>query len=98
MPPVVDHAVHEMTRFDDSKRYGCHNRKDFADLYRAPQRFQTSDGYQAVFKYEAVTIPFTMSRTCRYDRSLQDPWCGDCKHRGSGEAYDAKVRELANVK
>ena len=67
MPPVVDHAVHKMTQFDDGHRYGCHNRKDFADLYRAPQRFQTSDGYQAVFKYEAVVIPFTMSRTCRYD-------------------------------
>ena len=47
--PVEDHAVHEKTRIDDSHRYGCHNRKDFADVYRAPQRFQTSDGYQAVF-------------------------------------------------
>ena len=96
--PVEDHAVHEMTRFDDSKRYGCHNRKDFADKYRAPRRFQTSDGYQAVFQCEAEPVDFVMSRTCRYDRSLKDPWCGDCKHRGSGEAYDAKIRELASVK
>ena len=79
--PVEDHAVHEMTRFDDSKRYGCHNRKDFADLYRAPQRFQTSDGYQAVFKYEAVAIPFTMSRACQYDLSADDAACDGCKHR-----------------
>ena len=96
--PVENHAVHEMTRKTDAHRYGCHNRKDFADVYRAPRRFQTSDGYQAVFKYEAEPVDFVMSRECRYDRSLQDPWCGDCKHRGSGEAYDAKARELASVK
>lgn len=90
--PVEDHAVHEKTKVDGTYRYGCHNRKDFADVYRAPQRFQTSDGYQAVFKHEAVAIPFTMSRECRFDRSLQDPWCEGCKHRGSGEAYDARIR------
>ena len=93
--PVEDHAVHEKTRIDGNHRYGCHNRKDYAESYRAPNRFQTSDGYQAVFKYEAVTIPFTMSRECRFDMSLRDPWCEGCKHRGSGEAYDARVRAAA---
>ena len=32
------------------------------------------------------------SSECRYDKSLTDQRCLDCKHRGSGEAYDLKIR------
>jgi len=98
MPPVEDHEVHEMTRFDSTKRYGCHNRKGFADGYYAPNRKAGSNGYEPVFTTMAVKIPFTMSRECRFDMSLKDPWCEGCCHRGSGEAYDAKVRAAASVK
>ncbi len=95
---VIDHPVHAKTKFDDTTRYGCHNRKDFVESYYAPNRRAGANGYEPTFYMERVRIPFTMSRECRFDRSLQDPWCEGCKHRGSGEAYDAKVRELASVK
>jgi len=36
--PVIDHAVHKKTKFDDTTRYGCHNRKDFVESYYAPNR------------------------------------------------------------
>lgn len=96
--PVLDHEVHESVRHTDDKRYGCHNRGEFKEEYRSPRRYQTSDGYKAVFMYDAEPVEFRMSRECRYDRSLQDPWCAECNHRGSGEAYDARIRELASVK
>ena len=95
---VIDHPVHKMTQFDDTHRYGCHNRKDLMEAYYAPNRAAGTDGYKPTWWLERIRIPFTMSRECRYDRSLKDAWCDGCKHRGSGEAYDAKVRELASVK
>jgi hypothetical protein len=84
--PVIDHEVHASVRHTDEKRYGCHNRPVYAD------------GYIASPWAKAVYVPHVMSRECRYDRSLQDPWCADCKHRGSGEEYDRRIRELASVK
>ena len=96
--PVEDHAVHEKTRFDNTKRYGCHNgERDFVG-YSAPNRFAGTTGHEPIYWLGRVKIPHVMSRECRYDRSLKDPWCEGCKHRGSGEAYDAKVREAASVK
>lgn len=83
--PVEDHAVHEMTRFDDTKRYGCHNRGAYAGAYMA-HPWAATGGKWAEYR---------MSRECRFDMSLRDPWCEGCKHRGSGEAYDAKVRAAA---
>lgn len=96
--PVIDHAVHKKTQFDDTKRYGCHNRKDFVESYYAPNRRAGANGYEPTFYMERVRVPFTMSRECRFDLSLKDPWCEGCKHRGSGEAYDAKVRAAASIK
>lgn len=90
--PVEDHEVHEKVRITEDKPYGCHNRDQFADAYYAPNRFFGSDGYKPMIKLEAVRIPFTMSRECRYDMSLKDQRCDGCKHRGSGEQYAAKVR------
>lgn len=90
--PVLEHEVHDKTKELAGARYGCHNRKPYADGYRAPNRYQTSDGYQAVYKLEAKFIPHVMSRECRYDMSLTDWKCYECIHRGSGEAYAEKVR------
>ena len=59
-------------------KYGCHNHKPFMESYYAPQRFAGSDGYKPMFRYEAVRIPFVMSRECKYDR-LDDPQCAGCK-------------------
>jgi len=96
--PVEDHAVHKKTKFDDTHRYGCHNKdRDFTG-YQAPNRAAGSNGYSPVWFNERVRIPHVMSRECRFDRSLQDPWCEGCKHRGSGEAYDARIRAAAGIK
>lgn len=84
--PVEDHEIHESVRHTDDKRYGCHNRPAYAD------------GYIASPWAKSVYVPNKMSRECRYDRSLSDAWCVDCKHRGSGEEYDRRIREAASVK
>ena len=96
--PVEDHAVHEKTRFDDTKRYGCHNKDRLMTGYSAPDRRAGTNGYVPTFWMERIKIPHVMSRECRFDMSLKDPWCEGCKHRGSGEAYDAEVRKLAGLK
>lgn len=89
--PVEDMPVHEKVREKAGTKYGCFNRKPFKEGYRAPNRYQSSDGYQAVFKIEARFIPHVMSRECRYDQSLTDAKCQDCRHRGSGEDYAEMV-------
>jgi hypothetical protein len=79
--PVIDHPVHEKTKIDSTYRYGCFNRKGYAEGYRAPNRYQTSDGYTAVFKIEAKFIPFTMSRECitaKTGWAKNDPACQGC--------------------
>lgn len=39
-------------------------------------------------------IQDSMSRECRYDKSLSDIKCDGCPRRGSGEAYAKKVMEI----
>lgn len=90
--PVEDHEVHEKVRITEDKPYGCHNRKEYMEAYYAPNRFFGSDGYKPSVKFEALRIPHTMSRECRYDMSLKDQRCTGCSHQGSGEKYAAKVR------
>ena len=80
--PVLDHEVHESVKHDDSKRYGCHNRKPFAYSYVA------SD-----WGNKKQIVNFVMSRECRFDMSLRDPWCEGGEHRGSGEAYAERIRK-----
>jgi hypothetical protein len=91
--PVEDHAVHHKVIEKAGTKYGCHNRQGFNEAYYAPNRFAGTTGHQPIWWLERVRIPFTMSRECRYDMSLRDVKCEECKHRGSGEAYAAKVRE-----
>lgn len=78
---VLEHEVHEKVKIDSSFRYGCHNRKPFQDSYVA-----------APWGNSRQIVKFVMSRECRFDMSLRDPACEGCKHRGSGEAYDAMIR------
>ena len=87
--PVIDHDVHPSTMKGPDFRYGCWNREPFADGYCAPNLEHVGDA----FVLYALWIPHAMSRDCRYDLSVSDPNCTDCKHRGSGEAYAKSVRE-----
>ena len=75
--PVLDHEVHESVKIDSNARYGCFNRKPYADSYIANGR---------------DIVPYRMSRECRFDMSLTDVMCEGCKHRGSGEAYNEMIR------
>ena len=89
--PVIDHEVHEKVSIDAYKPYGCKDR-EMSPGYHAINRFAGTTGHQPIWWLERVRIPHVMSRECRYDMSLTDPRCTDCKHRGTGEAYAARVR------
>lgn len=91
MPPVEEHEVHEKVKHDADYKYGCHNRKPYVNDYYAPDRIYRPDGTYYVVQ---TRIQHSMSRECRYDMSLSDSHCQDCKHRGSGEAYNEKVRAI----
>ena len=90
--PVEDHDVHSKVKEKAGTKYGCFNRKLYMEAYYAPNRKMGSSGYEPIFFFERIRVPHTMSRECRYDMSLKDVKCEGCEHRGSGEAYDAKVR------
>lgn len=96
--PVIDHDVHPSTMKGPDFRYGCWNRKPFKKGYFAPHRFMPVKDAKASFHNQAFVIKakwidHNMSSACRYDMSISDPNCTDCKHRGSGEAYAQSVRE-----
>ena len=82
--PVIEHPVHEHGIRDAEHRYGCHNRPPFEETL-AVQGGWRIDGTRRL-----VEIPFTMSRDCRYERSLDDSACAGCRHAGSGERYVAE--------
>lgn len=90
--PVEEHEVHSKVKEKAGTKYGCFNRKPYMEAYYAPNRKMGSSGYEPIFFFERIRVPHTMSRECRYDMSLKDVKCEGCEHRGSGEAYDAKVR------
>lgn len=96
--PVIEHKVHKKVKRDADYKYGCNNKDRDFNGYSAPDRRAGTNGYMPTFWMERVKIPHVMSRECRYDMSLKDKQCEGCKHRGSGEAYDAKVRKLAGLK
>lgn len=92
--PVEDHATSEKVKIDSSWRYGCWNRQGYKDGYLA------IDGLTLgmLGNTREVSMSFVannMSKECRFDKSLSDPACEGCKWRGSGEAYDQKVRLAA---
>lgn len=78
--PVLDHEVHPSTKVGPEYRYGCWNKPRPGNLVNMGGKF----GLRT----------FRMSRDCRYDMSISDPNCTDCKHRGNGEAYAESVREV----
>lgn len=94
MSPVIDHEVHPLTRQDDSARYGCHGKSRI----RPPLKVQA--GYESIgtankggkWVHRVIQIEDHGSLECRYDRSLGDPKCNGCQHRGSGEAYSESVQ------
>lgn len=90
--PVEDHPVHASTIIGEQYRYGCHNRARPAPGagYYAPARIPLGDAGR--FAVGCRFIENVMSRECRYDMSLTDAACAGCRHRGSGEAYDATIR------
>ena len=90
MPPVEEHEVHEKVKHEADYKYGCHKRKPYTNEYYAPDRVYRPNG---TFYIVQKRIPFVMSRECRYDMSLTDTHCNECKHRGSGEAYANSVRQ-----
>ena len=86
---VLDHPVHEKVRELAGAKYGCFNRKPYSEGYYAPSRVYKPDG---TFYIIQTFIPMVMSRECRYDMSLTDSKCAECKHQGSGEAYNERIR------
>lgn len=87
--PVIDHAIHPSTQRGEGHRYGCHNRPGVAIGYLAPNRVYGRDGR---FEVTQKFIFHEMSTECRFDMSLFDPYCAECRHQGSGERYAAAVR------
>lgn len=82
MPPVDDHPVHEKTKIGSDFRYGCYNRKPFADGYYAKDRIYRGNG---TF-YEVLTyIKHVNTTECQYDRYATDPACAGCTHGGAYE-------------
>lgn len=85
---VTDTDSHPLTIRTASAPYSCSNGARSATRYWAPVRIYNPDGS---FVVGSKPIEHSMSRECRYDKSLTDPRCVDCKHRGSGEAHWAKL-------
>ena len=80
--PVIDHSTHPSTQRGPGHRYSCWNRPRPGSLVNLDK---------------LGMIPNRMSTECRYDLSLSDPCCTDCKHRGSGEEYDKSVRSTSPI-
>jgi len=86
---VLESQAHPVTQRAGDAPYGCRDRV-ISPGYFAPARVFAADGSFAV---ASKFIPHVMSTECRYDNSLTDPRCAVCKHKGSGERYDAMIRE-----
>jgi len=85
---VLESTPNALNTLTSTTPYGCKNR-EMRDGYFAPARRYFPDGsFEMTSKY----IHHSMSKECRYDRSLTDVRCAGCEHRGSGEAYNAMVR------
>ena len=92
--PVENHAVANSVRISSSFRYGCNNRPGYKAGYLAVDGL-TLGNLGHTREISMTYINNNLSKSCRYDKSLTDPACEGCKWRGSGEAYDQKVRLAA---
>ena len=88
---VLEHDIHPRTQHGEEFRYGCHNRSWDALGYHTSVRYYRPDG---TFYFRKKFVEHRMSKECRFDLSLTDNGCRECKHRGSGEAYNEMVRRL----
>lgn len=86
--PVADTEAHSLTVRAATAPYSCSNRDRSAIQYHAPYRIFYGEG---AFSMSSKPIENTMSKECRYDRSLIDPRCTECRDKGSGEAYAAEI-------
>jgi len=86
---VLTHEVHEKVKIDINKPYGCHGFGNRYKGYLVQERSYRNDG---TYVLRDKFIEYRMSHECRYDMSLTDPRCENCKNRGSGEAYNEMVR------
>ena len=77
--PVLDHAIHPSTQIGEGYRYGCWNLP------------RTRYGYH----HRGRFVRDVMSKECRYDMSLTDPFCKGCRWAGSGEKYAQMMKEQA---
>ena len=91
--PVLDSNPHDLTKRTEATPYGCKDRTH-KQFYALKQRHYSADGY--TYSMVNTLIEHRMSKTCRYDRSLTDPRCRTCRHKGSGEDYSRKIREQGN--
>lgn len=92
--PVLDHEVRERTKQDSDARYGCHDkpRKREPLLVRDGwAESKTPNGFHLAAQLLETVLDFG-SLECRYDKSLTDPKCAECEHRGSGERYSEQIR------
>ncbi len=93
--PVIDHPVHARTVRRAGDKNGCHGkiRPDEKSGYWAPDRKYYPDGrFEVVNKW----VPFVLSTDCMYDKSMSDPQCEGCPHRGTGEKYWLEVTLKGN--
>lgn len=82
--PVDDHPIHPSTQKGKDFRYGCWNRKPFADGYTAPNGYaEIMDDVRGWWdaRIKLTFIPHAMSKECKYDLSHKDAACEGCKHK-----------------
>ena len=91
--PVLDSNPHEITKRTEASPYGCKD-KTFRYFFPLQQRKYSEDGMS--YSMVNTLVKHRMSTECRYSASLTDPRCATCRHRGSGERYDKKIREQGN--
>lgn len=86
--PVIESEPSAITIRDRSAPYGCKDRV-ISEGYFAPQRYYLENGS---FVVGVKFIKHTMSTECNHDKSLTDPRCSECKHKGSGEKNAELIR------
>lgn len=95
--PVLEHETHAKVIQKEGFRYGCHDKPRQTDetVYLAP------DGWAVDYigsgdwlgEMGFVEVKHVMSRDCRFDMSLTDPACEECRWQGMGEKYAEEIRK-----
>jgi hypothetical protein len=85
--PGLDHDVHPDTV--GGERYDACRNKARAPGYWVQTLSYKRNPPMRVWHW----IEDTLSKDCRYDRSLIDDKCEGCSRRGQGEAYSGDIRK-----